>query len=184
MKPHERALSGLFLAFQQPYEFAGLPFANVVRSAKNAHLKNSDSTSKGIAPVEFATEMKNQMSVVGLNTQFLYRSLNEGFSGGEKKKAEILQMMILQPTFAFLDEIDSGLDVDAMKIVCSSIKRAVKEYGTGIVLVTHNPRILSYITPDRVHVMVGGKVIISGGKELIGTIGRDGYTSLIQKKKK
>ncbi len=184
MKTHQRALSGLFLAFQQPYEFSGLPFANVVRTAKNAHRKYADATSKGVPPAEFAVHMKDQMSAIDLNTQFLYRSLNEGFSGGEKKKAEVLQMMMLQPSFAFLDEIDSGLDVDAIKKVCLSIKRGIKEYDTGIILVTHNPRILSSISPDHVHVMVDGKIITSGGKELADRISHEGYTSFIQKRKK
>ncbi len=170
--PDERARQGIFLAFQYPIEIPGVSNANFLRMAYNEkakHLGNEE-----LDPLEFDDLMREKMKVVEMDTSFINRSVNEGFSGGEKKRNEILQMAILDPKLAVLDETDSGLDIDALRIVANGInKLATPE--KGIILVTHYQRLLNYITPDFVHVLFQGRIAKSGGKELAIELEARGY---------
>jgi Fe-S cluster assembly ATP-binding protein len=163
----ERAKMGLFLGFQYPVEVAGVNFAAFLRMAVNEKNKNK------VSPIAFREELAKQAQKLALADEMAKRSLNEGFSGGEKKKSEILQMTILKPKYAILDEPDSGLDVDALKYIAKTINDQVKK--PGILLVTHYQRILHYIQPDQVHILVKGKIVKSGGKELADKIEKEGY---------
>lgn len=163
----ERAKSGLFLGFQYPVEVTGVNFASFLRMAVNEKSKIK------VSPIAFREELAIQAKALAMGEDMAKRSLNEGFSGGEKKKSEILQMAILKPKFAVLDEPDSGLDVDALKYIAGAINDQKQE--TGILLVTHYQRILHYIVPDRVHILVKGKIVKSGGKELAIQIEKEGY---------
>lgn len=163
-----RAKLGIFLSFQYPEEIPGVTIANFLRVAYNS------AKSTAIPVIEFQKMLREKISLLGMDEKFARRSLNEGFSGGEKKKAEILQMAVLRPSFAILDETDSGLDVDALKTVASGINK-IKTKEQSILLITHYQRILNYIAPDRVHVMSDGKIVKSGGKDLIEKIESEGY---------
>ena len=178
LKTHERSHAGLFLAFQQPTEIPGVTFGNFLRSSKNAKLKANDKNSTPIGPVDFIGTMKKATSLLKIDEKFIGRQVNKGFSGGEKKKAEIAQMAVLEPKYALLDEIDSGLDIDALKIVAKSIKNIHKKDKTGIILITHYQRILNYITPDHVHVIADGKIVKSGGPKLAQDLEKNGYDKL------
>src|SRR6188472_1500760 len=169
MKVDERARAGLFLAMQYPVEVPGVTVSNFLRTAKTAI--------DGEAPKlrTWVKDMKDAMGQLRMDPAFAERNVNEGFSGGEKKRHEILQLELLKPKFAVLDETDSGLDVDALKIVSEGVNRAHQETGLGVLLITHYTRILRYITPDFVHVFVDGKVAEEGGPELAERLENEGY---------
>jgi Fe-S cluster assembly ATP-binding protein len=169
MSPDERARAGLFLAMQYPVEIPGISVGNFLRTAKTAV--------SGEAPAlrTWIKEVKDSMTNLRMDASFTERSVNEGFSGGEKKRHEILQMELLKPKFAVLDETDSGLDVDALKIVSEGVNRAKAAESMGILLITHYTRILKYIKPDFVHVFVAGKVAEQGGPELADRLEAEGY---------
>ncbi|TDD84911.1 Fe-S cluster assembly ATPase SufC [Actinomadura rubrisoli] len=168
MSVDERARAGLFLAMQYPVEVPGVSVSNFLRTAVTAV--------RGEAPKlrEFAKEMKKAMDDLSIDPAFAQRSLNEGFSGGEKKRHEILQMEMLQPRIAVLDETDSGLDVDALKVVSEGVNR-FSGADTGVLLITHYTRILRYVKPDFVHVFSGGRVVAQGGPELADVLENEGY---------
>jgi Fe-S cluster assembly ATP-binding protein len=174
LKTNERAKLGLFLQFQNPVEVEGVGFINFLHLAKQAESKESVSTK------ELMKEIKSSISDLKMGEDFLGRSLNQGFSGGEKKKAEILQMAVLKPKIAILDEPDSGLDIDAIKIVSSSVNGLVDKDKLGLLIITHYSRILSYIKPQFVHIMVDGKIVAEGGQELVEKLEKEGYESYIK----
>jgi Fe-S cluster assembly ATP-binding protein len=165
----ERARAGLFLAMQYPVEVPGVSMANFLRSAATAI--------RGEAPKlrTWVKEVKGAMSDLDIDPDFAERSVNEGFSGGEKKRHEVLQLALLKPRFAILDETDSGLDVDALRVVSEGVNRYREGSDTGVLLITHYTRILQHIRPDRVHVFAGGRVAESGGPELADELERTGY---------
>ncbi len=169
MTADARARAGLFLAMQYPVEVAGVSVSNFLRAAKTAV--------SGEAPKlrEWVKEMKTAMENLKINADFANRDVNFGFSGGEKKRLEILQLELLKPKFAVLDETDSGLDVDALRLVSEGVNRAHRANGNGILLITHYTRILRYIKPQFVHVFVDGKVALSGGPELADRLEEEGY---------
>ncbi|MBB4826481.1 Fe-S cluster assembly ATPase SufC [Sporosarcina sp. Te-1] len=170
MEVDERAKAGLFLAMQYPSEISGVTNADFLRSAVNARREEGDE----ISLMKFIRELDSKMDLLEMDQDMATRYLNEGFSGGEKKRNEILQLMMLQPKFAILDEIDSGLDIDALKIVSKGINEMRGE-GFGCMIITHYQRLLNYITPDFVHVMMQGKVVKSGGAELAKKLEENGY---------
>ncbi len=172
MAPEERAAEGLFLAFQYPIEIPGVSNSYFLRAALNAQRKR-----RGLAELDamdFLTLVKEKAKIVQMDEKLLNRPVNEGFSGGEKKRNEILQMAVLEPRLAILDETDSGLDIDALKIVSDGIN-TMRSKERAIVLVTHYQRLLEYVVPDFVHVLSGGKIIRSGGKELALELEEKGY---------
>lgn len=177
MEAHERARAGLFLAFQYPKEIAGVTLRSFLFAAYNAVHPEE----KKISPIKFKKFLEQHMEELHMDTAFAERFVNQGFSGGEKKKAEVLQMKILQPQLALLDETDSGLDVDALKIVAdgvNSLKQSQVEShksNFSALIVTHYARILQYIQPDHVHVMVKGKIVQSGGFDLAQQLEQSGY---------
>ncbi|WP_166241899.1 Fe-S cluster assembly ATPase SufC [Paenibacillus turpanensis] len=166
----ERALAGLFLAMQYPSEIAGVTNADFLRSAMNARLGEGNE----ISLIKFIRQMEAKMKELEMDPQFMHRYLNEGFSGGEKKRNEILQMMMLQPSIVILDEIDSGLDIDALKIVAAGVN-AMRSEDRGFLVITHYQRLLNYINPDFVHVMMQGRIVKSGGPELAERLEAEGY---------
>ena len=170
LTPDKRAKLGLFLGFQNPVEVEGVGFINFLHSAKEA-VSTSVNTKELMADI--------RTSAVGLKMvdNLIGRSLNQGFSGGEKKKAEVLQMGVLRPKIAILDEPDSGLDIDAVKVVAENINAFAKKYDIGLVIITHYSRILNYMNPQFVHVMANGKIVAEGGKELIEKLEKEGYES-------
>ncbi|MBP6514275.1 MAG: Fe-S cluster assembly ATPase SufC [Steroidobacteraceae bacterium] len=173
----ERARAGVFLAFQYPVEIPGVNNVYLLKAALNAKRRHL-----GLPEVdafEFLTLVKDKMKLMQMDEAFLGRGVNEGFSGGEKKRNEVLQMAILEPTLALLDETDSGLDIDALKVVSNGVN-SVRAPDRGIVLVTHYQRLLDYIVPDYVHVLAGGRIIRSGGKELALELERRGYDWVLQ----
>lgn len=174
MEPNERALAGLFLAFQYPSAVPGVSIANFLRMAINARRRAEDENDKGIPLLEFRKLLIENMDKLKVNHDFAGRYLNDGFSGGEKKRVEVLQMLTLKPTFAILDEPDSGLDIDAIKIVADGVN-AMRGENFGGLIITHYQRILDYVKPDFVHVMMNGKIIASGGPELALELEANGY---------
>ena len=180
LDPDERARLGLFLAFQYPVAIPGVSVANFLRTAVNARRKADNQDDKGIPIPEFRTMLKEKMDLLKMDHSFAGRYLNEGFSGGEKKRAEILQMAALQPEIAILDETDSGLDIDALRIVSDGVN-ALKGEDLGVLVITHYQRILNYIKPDFVHIMLGGKIVESGGPDLALTLEEQGYDWLREK---
>ncbi|MGX0038097.1 Fe-S cluster assembly ATP-binding protein [Staphylococcus warneri] len=166
----ERAKAGLFLAMQYPSEITGVTNADFMRSAINAKREEG----QGINLMQFIKKLDKEMDFLDIDQDMAQRYLNEGFSGGEKKRNEILQLMMLEPKFAILDEIDSGLDIDALKVVSKGINQMRGE-DFGALMITHYQRLLNYITPDKVHVMYGGKVVKSGGPELAKRLEEEGY---------
>ncbi len=166
---NERAKLGLFLQFQEPVEIEGLGILNFLNAARNSLNRDNKSVR------EFMNEVKERSSQLKLKEELVGRSLNSGFSGGEKKKVEVLQMQILKPGIAILDEPDSGLDVDAVRIVAENIKQFMKETGAGVILITHYSRILEYLEPDQIHIMKNGRIIMDGGTELVHKIEKEGY---------
>ena len=174
MAPDERARAGLFLAFQYPIAIPGVSLANFLRTAINARRKSEDDDDKGIPIPEFRKLLKEKMDLLEMSHDFAGRYLNEGFSGGEKKRAEILQLATLEPSIAVLDETDSGLDIDALKIVAGGVN-TVSGPELGVLIITHYQRILNYIKPDFVHIMLDGRVVESGGADLALQLEEHGY---------
>lgn len=170
--PDKKAQAGLFLSMQYAPEIPGVTVAHFIRVATAAM------THENKNPFEFHEELKKMMKQLGMDTSFATRYLNTGFSGGEKKRTEILQLLMLKPTYAILDETDSGLDVDALRIVGAGIN-AFHSSKTGLILITHYNRLLEYVVPDFVHIMVKGKIIKSGGKELAKEIEKEGYKKFL-----
>src|SRR3954471_1548103 len=183
-EPDERARKGLFLAFQYPTVIPGVSMANFLRMAvtnvRNARAEDiaaSGGHSEKLTPREFRKLMREKMSLLKMDDSFASRYLNEGFSGGEKKRAEILQMALLEPTMAILDETDSGLDIDALKVVSEGVNNLAGP-GVGMLLITHYQRLLNFIKPDFVHIMMEGRVFESGGPELALELEEKGYEGL------
>ncbi|MFJ7738110.1 Fe-S cluster assembly ATPase SufC [Lysinibacillus sp. NPDC097287] len=170
MEVDERAQAGLFLAMQYPSEIAGVTNADFLRSAINSRREEGDE----ISLMKFIRELDKNMEFLEMDEDMAQRYLNEGFSGGEKKRNEILQLMMIKPKIAILDEIDSGLDIDALKVVSKGIN-AMRGEGFGCLMITHYQRLLNYITPDHVHVMMQGRVVKSGGEELAHRLEAEGY---------
>lgn len=183
LSPTERAQAGLFLGFQHPQVVAGVALGNFLRLARNTIGAAKKTKEAPIAPAAFGGLMRDQMEKLKIDPAFMLRSINEGFSGGEKKKSEVLQMAMLNPTFAFLDEIDSGLDIDALKTVGKELNAIQKKQGMGMIIISHNPKILNYIKPDKIYVMSKGKIIAQGGKEIIKKVEKNGFESFLKKKK-
>ncbi len=172
LSPEERSWAGLFLAFQYPLEIPGVSNINFLKSSVNAHRK-----SRGEAPVDaasFLRSVKSKSQMLGLEDDFLYRSLNEGFSGGEKKRNEMLQMLVLEPNLVILDETDSGLDIDALKMVGECVMR-LRDPNRSFIVITHYQRLLDYIVPDEVHVLHGGRIVKSGDQSLALELEKHGY---------
>jgi Fe-S cluster assembly ATP-binding protein len=175
MAPETRSHEGLFLAFQYPIEISGVTnydFLRIAYNEKRKYLKE-----KELDPLEFMEITQNLLKKLKMKSEFLNRNLNEGFSGGEKKRNEILQMLLLEPKLIILDEIDSGLDIDAIKIICETINEN-KGKNSSLILITHYPRILSYLKPDFVHIMMNGKIIKTGNMEIVEYLEREGYEKL------
>lgn len=182
LSPDKRALLGLFLGFQYPVEVTGVNFGNFLRTALNEQIiaKHTDASSKPkkISPIKFRNELAESAKMLGFSDELAKRSLNQGFSGGEKKKAEILQLTMLKPDFAVLDEPDSGLDVDALRYIAKRI--TTLDYPFGLILITHYQRILHYIKPDFVHIVVQGKIVKSGKAALAKEIEDNGYEQFLK----
>ena len=175
LEPENRALAGIFLAFQYPLEIPGVSNLDFLRIAYNAKLKHQGR--EELDTFDFEDLIHEKLDVVKMNPAFLERSLNEGFSGGEKKRNEILQMAILEPTLSILDEIDSGLDIDALRIVSEGVN-FLKNPNNATLVITHYQRLLNYIVPNHIHVMYDGKIVMSGGKELALQLEEKGYDFL------
>ena len=175
LEPDERARLGIFLAFQYPVEIPGVSNSMMMRQAYNA-LRREHGEDE-LDPIEFEDYIQSKLDLVEMDPKMLDRSVNDGFSGGEKKRNEILQMAVLDPKLALLDETDSGLDIDALRIVSEGINK-LKTAEKAVMLVTHYQRILNYITPDYVHVLKGGRIVHSGGKELALQLENDGYDGI------
>ncbi|SCA62833.1 Probable ATP-dependent transporter ycf16 [Chlamydiales bacterium SCGC AG-110-M15] len=175
MEPEERACLGLFMSFQYPVEIPGVSNLQFLHTAYNAQRKARDEVE--ISEEVFAEILKEKMQLLDMRKEFSSRAVNEGFSGGEKKRNEILQMAVLEPSIAILDETDSGLDIDAMRIVSNGVNKLMNE-ERGLILVTHYQRLLDYIKPDFVHVMIDGKIVQTGTAELALHLEDKGYDSL------
>ncbi len=176
-EPHERAAAGLFLGFQYPVEIPGVSYLQFVREALNTQRR-----SRGEAELtggEFIKLAREQASLLGMDSDMLKRPVNVGFSGGEKKRAEMVQMGIMNPRFAVLDETDSGLDIDALRAVGAGINRIMRAPDKGVLLITHYQRLLDYVKPDRVHVLSAGRIVRSGGPELAHELEREGYAEAV-----
>ena len=178
--PHERAQAGLFLAFQYPKEIAGVTLRSFLFAAYKAQMKVRNPEMKVSSPIKFKALLEGAMKSLKMDTAFAERFVNQGFSGGEKKKAEVLQMHILQPSLALMDETDSGLDVDALKIVADGVNALKERSDFSALVVTHYARILDHIHPDHVHVMVDGEIVESGGKEFAQQLEEGGYEKYLQ----
>jgi Fe-S cluster assembly ATP-binding protein len=174
MEADERARKGLFIAFQYPMEIPGVSNANFLRSAVQARLPEGEV----LDATDYYARLYEKMDLLEIDRKFTARSVNEGFSGGEKKRNEILQMAMLEPRYAILDETDSGLDIDALKIVANGVN-TLRGPGLGVLLITHYQRLLNYIVPDVVHVMVKGRIVRTGGKELALELEEKGYDWII-----
>ncbi|MFQ5577068.1 MAG: Fe-S cluster assembly ATPase SufC [Anaerolineae bacterium] len=180
LAPDERARAGLFLAFQYPVAIPGVSMANFLRTAVNAVRGQGNGDGKKSIPItEFRKLMTEKMQLLKMDRSFARRYLNEGFSGGEKKRAEILQMALLNPKFAIMDETDSGLDIDALRIVSDGVN-ALRGPHMGVIVITHYNRILNYIKPDYVHILVNGRIILSGGPDLAERLEAEGYDQIIK----
>jgi Fe-S cluster assembly ATP-binding protein len=177
LEPEERAQRGLFLAFQYPVEIPGVSNAYFLRAAYNEIRKARGE--EEVDPLEFAELMDERLEMMGMDASLLNRSVNMGFSGGEKKRNEILQMAVLQPRLGILDETDSGLDIDALRTVSDGVNR-LRSDDRSFVVVTHYQRLLNYIVPDRVHVLFAGRIVRSGGKELALELEERGYEGLLE----
>jgi Fe-S cluster assembly ATP-binding protein len=180
LAPDERSRLGLFLAFQYPVAIPGVSVANFLRTAINARRRAKDPEDKGISIPEFRKLLKSKMDSLEMDHEFAGRYLNDGFSGGEKKRAEILQLATLEPSIAVLDETDSGLDIDALRIVASGVNTLAGP-ELGVLIITHYQRILNYIKPDVVHIMLDGRIVESGGPELAEHLEEHGYDWLREK---
>jgi Fe-S cluster assembly ATP-binding protein len=173
-EPHERAHAGLFLAFQYPVSIPGVSVANFLRMAINAKREEP------IQVKEFRTQLQHAIDLLDVDRSFTSRHLNDGFSGGEKKRAEILQMAMLAPDVAILDETDSGLDIDALRTVAEGVQRLHDEQGLGALIITHYQRILHYVKPEFVHILMDGRIVLEGGVELVERLEREGYDQIRQ----
>lgn len=171
----ERARLGLFLAMQYPSEIPGFTNAEFIRAAMNAGKEDDEK----ISVMDFITKLDEKMAFLGMKEEMAERYLNEGFSGGEKKRNEILQLLMLEPKFALLDEIDSGLDIDALKVVSKGVN-AMRGKDFGAMIITHYQRLLNYITPDVVHIMMDGRVVLTGGAELAARLEKEGYAKIAE----
>jgi Fe-S cluster assembly ATP-binding protein len=180
LEADERSRAGIFLAFQYPVSIPGITLANFLRQAINSRMKSVDPDSKGISIPDFRRLMRSKMDFLHIDHAFAGRYLNEGFSGGEKKRAEILQMAVLDPKIAILDETDSGLDIDALRIVAEGVNK-LKGTEMGVLVITHYQRILNYITPEFVHVMFQGQIVESGGADLALKLEEAGYDWIREK---
>lgn len=176
MEPEDRAKAGFFLGFQYPVEIPGVPTANFLRTAVNAVRKHRGMPE--LDAVGFLKKAREVMKQLGMDEKFLSRALNVGFSGGEKKRNEVFQMAMLEPRFALLDELDSGLDIDALKAVADGVN-ALRAPGRAMLLITHYQRLLNYVQPDRVHIMAQGRIVKSGGKELALELEQKGYAAFL-----
>jgi Fe-S cluster assembly ATP-binding protein len=176
LEADERAKAGLFLAFQYPTSIPGVTVANFLRHAVS-NVRNPDRKEGEdlISMRDFRKELRAEMDELGMDPEFARRYLNEGFSGGEKKRAEVLQLAMLRPAFAILDETDSGLDIDAVRIVSEGVNKVAGRVGTGVLVITHYQRILNYIKPQFVHILFGGRVVENGGPELVQKLEDEGY---------
>ncbi|MDO9009622.1 MAG: Fe-S cluster assembly ATPase SufC, partial [Thiobacillus sp.] len=172
LAPEERAHAGVFLAFQYPLEIPGVANVQLLRTALNSVRRSRNETE--LDAMDFLDTVKGKLELLGMDDSFLYRAVNEGFSGGEKKRNEILQMAVLEPRLAILDETDSGLDIDALKTVAHGVN-ALKHPERAVILVTHYQRLLNYIVPDRVHVLAGGRIVRSGDASLALELEERGY---------
>ncbi len=188
LSPDKRARLGMFLAFQYPTAIPGLSVASFIRSALNAKLQGVDKTGDvdptdpmkgGVSMRDFRTKMREKMALLKMDESFATRYVNEGFSGGEKKRLEMLQMAVLEPQIAILDETDSGLDIDALRIVAEGVN-AMLNPELGVLLITHYQRLLNYITPDFVHVLAQGRIVKSGGKDLALRLEDEGYGPILR----
>jgi len=173
LDPHERAAAGLFLGFQYPVEIPGVSYLQFLRESLNSQRRSRGEPE--LSGAEFIKLAKAQAALLGMDAEMLKRPVNVGFSGGEKKRAEMVQMGIMQPRFSVLDETDSGLDIDALKAVGAGINRIMRAPDKGVLLITHYQRLLDYVEPDRVHVLQAGKIVRSGGPELAQSLEREGY---------
>jgi Fe-S cluster assembly ATP-binding protein len=180
LEPDERSRLGIFLAFQYPVSIPGVTVANFLRTALNARRRAKNPEDKGIPIPEFRKMLKDKMNLLKMDQTFAGRYLNEGFSGGEKKRAEILQMATLTPEIAVLDETDSGLDIDALRIVSDGVN-ALMSKDMGVLVITHYQRLLNYIKPDYVHVMLDGRIVESGGPDLALHLEEKGYEWIREK---
>ena len=171
----ERARLGLFLAMQYPSEIPGITNAEFIRAAMNVGKEDDEK----ISVMDFITKLDEKMEFLGMKEEMAERYLNEGFSGGEKKRNEILQLLMLEPKFALLDEIDSGLDIDALKVVSKGVN-AMRGNDFGAMIITHYQRLLNYITPDVVHIMMDGRVVLTGGAELAARLEKEGYAKIAE----
>jgi len=174
LEPDQRSHLGIFLAFQYPVSIPGVSVANFLRTAINSHRKAKDPEDKGLPIPEFRKLLKEKMDLLKMDHSFAGRYLNEGFSGGEKKRAEILQMAALRPEIAIMDETDSGLDIDALRNVAEGVE-ALRSPDFGVLVITHYQRLLNYIKPDVVHIMLNGRIAETGGPELAMTLEERGY---------
>jgi Fe-S cluster assembly ATP-binding protein len=173
-EPHERSKAGLFLAFQYPVSIPGVSVANFLRMAINAKQEEP------IRVKEFGTKLQHAIELLDVDRAFTSRHLNDGFSGGEKKRAEILQMAMLSPDIAILDETDSGLDIDALRTVAEGVQKLHDEQGLGALIITHYQRILHYVKPQFVHILMDGRIVLEGGVELVERLEREGYDQIRQ----
>ncbi|HTZ85606.1 MAG TPA: Fe-S cluster assembly ATPase SufC [Solirubrobacteraceae bacterium] len=171
-EPHDRAKAGLFLAFQYPVSIPGVSVANFLRMAINAKREEP------IQVKEFRTDLQHAIELLDVDRTFTSRHLNDGFSGGEKKRAEILQMAMLKPNVAILDETDSGLDIDALRTVAEGVQKLHDEQGLGALIITHYQRILHYVKPEFVHILMDGRIVLEGGVELVERLEREGYDEI------
>jgi Fe-S cluster assembly ATP-binding protein len=169
LPPHERAKLGLFLAFQYPVAIPGVSVANFLRLAINAQREEP------IKVKEFGRQLRHAVELLDVDEGFTSRHLNDGFSGGEKKRAEVLQMAMLRPQIAVLDETDSGLDIDALRTVAEGVKKLHGEQDLGALIITHYQRILDYVRPEFVHIMMDGRIVMNGGNELVERLEKEGY---------
>ncbi len=175
LAPEERSWEGIFLSFQYPVEIPGVSITNFMKAALNARRKAAGLPE--LTPAEYLKLLREKMAFVGMKSEFAKREVNVGFSGGEKKKGEIFQMAMLEPTLSILDETDSGLDVDALRTVASGVNK-LRTPASATIVITHYQRLLEYIVPDFVHVLKNGRIVLSGGRELVDRIETQGYDSI------
>jgi Fe-S cluster assembly ATP-binding protein len=173
LEPHERAAAGMFLGFQYPVEIPGVSYLQFLREALNSQRRSRGE--KDLTGAEFIRLAKTQAALLGMDAEMLKRPVNVGFSGGEKKRAEMVQLGIMDPKLAVLDETDSGLDIDALKAVGAGINSIMRAPDKSVLLITHYQRLLDYVTPDQVHVLSRGRIVRSGGPELAHELEREGY---------
>ena len=177
MEPHERAAAGLFIGFQYPVEIPGVSYMQFLRESLNAQRRARGE--EDLSAADFIRVAREQAALLGMDAEMLKRPVNVGFSGGEKKRAEMVQMGIMNPKLAILDETDSGLDIDALKAVGKGINEIMRAPDKGVLLITHYQRLLDHVKPDRVHVLSNGRIVRSGGPELALELEREGYAEVV-----